>query len=217
LLGISEADERNIFRKSFGPELQKTLNMAMFEIVGDDFTPTLLENMKEIVGHVIRSYRLSNDLVNEFAAPLYSRAVRIINDKAPSGVPSSQQMEQLDALRDLLGLTKDDTYGPHVEVFGSAYKSGVLEAMGATGVIRKEFREPLVDLRNRLGVSEEAAKKLFLEAVQEKMAPMVEWVVLELERTILTPAQLSQKRQKDFGEDYFKTGKGASVRFLISC
>jgi hypothetical protein len=87
--------------------------------------------------------------------------------------------------------------------------------MGATGVIRQEFREPLVDLRHRLGVSDDAAKKLFLEAVKEKMAPMIEWIVLELERTILTPAQLSQKRQKDFGEDYFKTGKGASVSVIL--
>jgi hypothetical protein len=38
---------------------------------------------------------------------------------------------------------------------------------------------------------------------------MVEWVVLELERTMLTAEQLSRKRQKDFGEDYFKSGKGA--------
>jgi len=216
MLGITDADETNTFRKLFGPELQRTLSMAMFEIVGDDFTPTLLENMKELVRDVIKNYRLSADLVYEYAAPLYSRAVRMINDKAPSGVPTSQQMDQLNALRDLLGLSKDDTYGPHVEVFGAAYKSGVLEAMGATGVIRKEFREPLVDLRNRLGVSEEAAKKLFLEAVEEKMAPMIEWIVLELERTILTPAQLSQKRQKDFGEDYFKTGKGASVNIFHS-
>ena len=28
---------------------------------------------------------------------------------------------------------------------------------------------------------------------------------------MLTAEQLAQKRQKDFGEDYFKTGKGADV------
>ena len=120
-------------------------------------------------------------------------------------------MEQLDALRDLMGMTKEDTYPAHMDVFGSAYKSGILESMGSTGIIRPELRDPLVDLRNRLGVSEEAGKKLFLEAVEERFLPMVDWVVLELERTMLTAEQLAQKRQKDFGEDYFKTGKGASV------
>jgi hypothetical protein len=38
---------------------------------------------------------------------------------------------------------------------------------------------------------------------------MVEWIVLELERTMLTAEQLARKRDKDFGEDYFKSGKGA--------
>ena len=87
--------------------------------------------------------------------------------------------------------------------------------MGTTGIIRPEFRQPLVDLRNRLGVSEEAANKLFLEAAEERMIPMVEWIVLELERTMLTAEQLAQKRQIDYGEDYFKSGKGASVSLTL--
>ena len=64
-------------------------------------------------------------------------------------------------------------------------------------------------------MSEEDSRKLFLEAMEERMVPMVEWVVLELERTMLTAEQLSRKRQKDFGEDYFKSGKGADVSFFV--
>ena len=123
-------------------------------------------------------------------------------------------MTQLNALRDLLGLSKEDTYSSHLAVFGAAYKSSVLESMGSTGIITKEYREPLDDLRDRLGVSEEASRALFLEAVEERFKPMVEWVVLELERTMLTAEQLANKRQRDYGEDYFKTGKGADVSAL---
>ena len=125
-------------------------------------------------------------------------------------------MSQLDALRDLLGMTEDSTYGAHLDVFGNKYKTSVLESMGSTGVITKEYREPLDNLRARLGVSEEDSKALYLEAMEERMIPMVEWIVLELERTMLTADQLAQKRQKDFGEDYFKTGKGADVSFFMS-
>ncbi len=81
MLGISDADEADEFRLAFGPELQKTLNMAMFEIMGDDFTEKLVENMKESVDKVISDYRLTDDLVAEYAAPIYMKAVTIVNDK----------------------------------------------------------------------------------------------------------------------------------------
>lgn len=41
------------------------------------------------------------------------------------------------------------------------------------------------------------------------MVPMVEWIILELERTMLMQDQLSKKRDKIFGENCFKTGKDA--------
>jgi hypothetical protein len=86
--------------------------------------------------------------------------------------------------------------------------------MSVTGVIRPEFREPLEDLRTRLGVSEKAARGIFLDAVKERMVPMVEWIVSEMEKTIFTQQQLSQRRGKDLGEDYFQSGKGADVSII---
>ena len=107
----------------------------------------------------------------------------------------------------------EDTYPSHMEYFGSVYRKSLLEAMGSTGVIRPEFREPLNELNERLGVSEDNTKQIFLEAVKEKMVPMVEWVVSEFERTQLTQQQLAQRRKKDMGEVLFQTGKGATVRY----
>ena len=40
------------------------------------------------------------------------------------------------------------------------------------------------------------------------MVPMVEWNVLELERTMLTTEQLASKKDTDFGEDFQDGGKG---------
>ena len=81
MLGISDSDEASEFRMNFGPELQKTLNMAMLEIIGDDFTTDLVTNLKEVVDTVVTDYKLSPALVAEFAAPIYSRAVSAISDK----------------------------------------------------------------------------------------------------------------------------------------
>lgn len=110
-----------------------------------------------------------------------------------------------------MNLPLKDTFPSHMEFFGNTYRKSVLEAMGSTGVIRPEFRGPLTELRSRLGVSEENSRQIFLEAVKEKMVPMVEWIVGEFERTQLSQQQLSQRRKKDMGEDLFQTGKGATV------
>jgi len=209
MLGITDDDQAVEFRMNFGPELQKSLNMAMFEIMGDDFTPDLIKNLKEIIDKTVNDYKLSESLVAEFAAPIYMRATSIVNDKSPSGVPSTESTKQLSALRDLLGMSVEDTYGAHLDIFGNQYKQSVSESMGSTGVVTEEYREPLETLRERLGVSEEASRQLYLEAMDERMKPMVEWIVLELERTMLSAEQLAQKRQTDYGEDYFKSGKGA--------
>ena len=120
----------------------------------------------------------------------------------------------LEALQDLFKLEKADTYEPHMEYFGSVYRKSVVEAMGSTGVIRPEFRDALDDLRSRLGVRDEDGKKIFLEALEQQMIPMVEWINSEMERQQLTQQQLAQRRGKDMGQDVFQTGKGADVRIL---
>lgn len=136
----------------------------------------------------------------------------LIFEQDPGGVPTKESCKALEALRDMFTVPIADTYPAHMEYFGSVYRKSVLEAMGSTGVIRPEFRGPLEDLRDRLGVSEENCKEIFLEAVKEKMVPMIEWIVSEFERTQLSQQQLSQRRKKDMGEDLFQTGKGATVR-----
>jgi len=215
MLGIGDAEAQIQFRKSFGPALSKELQIAVFEVTGDDYTPALVENLKKKIDAVIENYRLPADMVKEFAASNYNKAVEIINQKSPSGIPTPERMEALDKLRDLLQLEKEATYAPHMQCFGRSYRTGVLEALGGTGVIRPEFRQPLDDLRDRLGLPEDATKKIFLEAIEEKMIPMVEFLGTELERTMLTQQQLAQKKGKDFGEDMFKSGKGAAGRLGI--
>lgn len=102
-----------------------------------------------------------------------------------------------------------------MEFFGPIYEKSVLEAMGSTGVIAPDYRKSIDKLRGRLGLSEAASQQLYLAAIEEKMKPMVEWIVSEMERTMLSQQQLSQRRKKDMGEDLFQTGKGADVSTVL--
>ena len=131
--------------------------------------------------------------------------------QSPAGIPTEEMNDALVALRDMLKLSKEDTYSAHMESFGAVYKKSILEAMGSTGVIRPEFREALSDLRDRLGVREDDTKELFLEAVEEKFVPMIKWINDEMERTMLTQKQIAERRGKDMGQDMFQSGKAADV------
>jgi len=165
--------------------------------------------MQKKVDDVMTNYRLTEDFLREVGATFYAKAVALVSESAPGGIPTEDLSAALEAIGQLAKIEKEDTYPSHMEYFGSVYKKSVLEAMGTTGVIRPEFRDPLEDLRSRLGVSEADSKSLFLEAIEEKMVPMVKWVGSEMERTMLSQKELSQRRNKDMGEDVFQTGKGA--------
>jgi hypothetical protein len=209
LLGITDIQAEIEARGAFGPELQKVLQQATIEIVSD-YTPELAKNMEDEINEVLQNYRLSDDFLREVGATFYTKAVDMVSNKSPGGIPTKEMTGSLDALRDLFKLKKEETHSAHMEAFGSVYKKSVLEAMGTTGVIREEFRESLDTLRERLGVSDEDCYNLYLEAIEEKMKPMVEWIGSEMERTMLSQQQLSQRRGKDMGEDLFQSGKGAN-------
>ena len=211
MLGLRETVVEDEVRAYFGPQLQNVLASATSEICRGNTTDVLLQTLKDKVNKVIDDYQLDEAMVRNYAGPLYDRAVIDIGANAPGGVPTSEQVATLASLRSLLNVSDESAYPSHLETFGAAYKKGIKEALGTTGVIREEFRGPLEDLRQRIGVSEEAAQEIYLDALGERMKPMVEFIANEMERLVLTKEQLAQKRGVDFGEDYFKDGSKASV------
>jgi hypothetical protein len=211
MLGISEEEGVGQIRAYFGPELQSVLTMATEEIMRGNPTDELLKNLKEKVDKVINDYKLDEEMVKSYAGPLYSRAVDDIGNNSPGGIPSKDEVATLASLRTLLNIAEEETYEVHGNTFGAAYKKAIKEALGTTGVIREEFRQPLEDFRSRLGMSDSAAKEIYMEAIGERMEPMMKYISNEMERLVLTNEQLAQKRGQDFGEDYFKDGQKASV------
>jgi hypothetical protein len=208
LLGINDQQADAEARALFGPELQKVMQTAMTEIVAD-YTPALADNMKEKLDATVTNFRLTDCFVRQVGATFYAKAVSLVADKSPGGIPTKDLYKALESLQQLYRLDRNDLYEAHMESFGPVYKKSVLEAMGTTGVIRPEFREPLNELQDRLGVSAEACKTLFLEAVKEKLIPMASWIGSEMERTMLSQVELSRRRGKDMGEDIFQSGRGA--------
>ncbi|KAL7547372.1 hypothetical protein ACHAWF_013551 [Thalassiosira exigua] len=210
MLGLSEEEGINQVRAYFGPELQSSLSSAADEILRGNVTDDLLANLKANVDKVIEDYKLDEEMVRAYSGPIYGRAVEEIASNTPGGIPSKDEVETLASLRKLLGIPDEDVHEVHGNAFGPAYKKGIKEALGTTGVIREEFRAPLEELRDRLGMSDDMANEVYLEAVGERMKPMVEFIAREMERLVLTNEQLSQKRGQDYGEDYFKDGSKAS-------
>jgi hypothetical protein len=209
LLGITDQQAEIESRSAFGPKLRKILNNTITEIV-EDYTPKLRDNMKKEIEQTLENYHLTEEFLRETGIGYYTKAVEMVSEKSPSGIPTRELSDALAALRDLFRLTEEECAPAHMENFGEIYKKSVVEAMGTTGVIRPEFRKSLEDLQARLGVTEANTKKLFLDAVEEKFIPMVKWIGSEMERTMLTQQQLAQRRGKDMGEDLFQTGKGAT-------
>jgi hypothetical protein len=167
--------------------------------------------MKKKIDEAMAKYRLSEYFLRELGVTYYAKAVAQISAKAPGGVPTKEMNEALQALQAMFKIDKADTYASHMEYFGAVYRKSIIEAMGSTGVIRDDLKDSLSKLRDRLGVRERDTKELFLDAIEEKFVPMVEWINSEMERTMLNQKQLSERRGRDMGEDMFQSGKVADV------
>jgi len=207
MLGIDEETTVDVSAIVCGPVCEKALKETADEVTaGDDVSSEIIENLKKSNSELIARMKVPSDLILKYKCEIYKNYLRFVNQNSPSGIPSSMFAERLATLQQLFDLDSTETIPMHVATFGPAYKKSVLEAMGITGVINPEYREPLNQLRDRLGVGSEEANKLFLSAISDKIVPMFQRIESELERQFLTKEQLARKRGKDIGEDMFKGG-----------
>ena len=78
---------------------------------------------------------------------------------------------------------------------------------------RLGYRLPLAHLAEEtlgIGIGETDARRIWIGAVTAKMTPMIEFLVAEFERSVLSKQQLSQKTGKDQGEDLI-SGEGGQL------
>mmetsp|Transcript_21955 Transcript_21955/g.44861 ORF Transcript_21955/g.44861 Transcript_21955/m.44861 type:complete len:1186 (-) Transcript_21955:71-3628(-) len=210
ILGVPESEINFEYKQYFCPDLQKALTAATEEVAKGNATSALVDTYKAEIQQMKADYRLDNDMVVFYSAPLYNEALYKIAGKAPGGIPTKDDVNTLKCLQDLLDIDEVNAQRVASEVFADTYKKAIKEALGSTGIIAEEYRKPLDDLKDRLGMSEEECREIYVRAMSEKFKPMVEFISNEMERLVLTQDQLSQKRGIDYGEDYFKSGKSAS-------
>lgn len=74
----------------------------------------------------------------------------MVSERTPSSIPTKDYSVQLAAVRELLGLEEEDTRRTYLAMFGKAYRTRLLDAIGPTRVTRPEFRAPLNELMGRL-------------------------------------------------------------------
>lgn len=82
--------------------------------------------------------------------------------------------------------------------------------MGATGVVIAEYRAKLDELAERLGLTVRSAKAMFHAAIRQRMGPMMQQIMYEFERSVLSKEELARKTGRDAGEDVLgaKGGNG---------
>ncbi len=117
----------------------------------DDVTPELIQQLKSRITNIIQTYRIPMDLVHKYQCEIYKNYLRFVHQNSPSGIPSAmfaQRLAHLQQLFDTMDSTQD-IIPMHVATFGPSYKKSVLEAMGITGVILPEYRQPLQKLHIR--------------------------------------------------------------------
>ena len=215
MLGIVESDVAFEFKSYFGPELAKSLTSASEEISKGNATPELIKTLKDDIDRVIVDYRLDDELVKFYSYPLYREAAIEVALRSPGGIPSKDDIHTLESLQKLLDVDKDTAQEVACDAYADTYKKAIKEALGSTGVIAEEYRKPLDELRGRLGMSEEKCTEIYVSAMSERFKPMVEYIAGEMERLVLTQDQLAQKRGKDYGQDYFKSGSSANVSTFV--
>lgn len=207
LLAMTDDDVADAARANAGPLLEAELRRVALELTGDDWTPALADNLAARLDRLVRTTRAPPSLLREYAVVSYREALDIVALKNP--VPSAADRRQLESLRTVLSLDLErDASSLHAVAFGAVYKKSVQESMGATGVVLEAYRAPLEQLVERLELDQADARRLYLEAVADRLKPMVRLLANELERSLLTQEQLAKKTGKDQGQDVFKDGDG---------
>mmetsp|Transcript_58067 Transcript_58067/g.67793 ORF Transcript_58067/g.67793 Transcript_58067/m.67793 type:complete len:1143 (+) Transcript_58067:153-3581(+) len=204
LLGLSDEDADDESSLICAPLIQKDLEAGMKRITQEwDFAEEMVGPLAESSLDLIGMLKVQEGVVNKYRDSLYFQFLKYVAANSPMGIPSTTDSTKLLNLRTYFNYTPTQINAFHLETFGPTYKKSILEAMGITGIMLPEYREALVNLRDRLTLTERDAQTLFEEVIASKVKPMTGRIVMEMERTMMTKKQLSDKRKKDMGEDVY--------------
>jgi len=208
LLELSEADEEAARVEVCQPRLHKLYDDSIKQTEADP--AVTLQKAKVEVNSKMALFRLPAEAVEETALKVYKGRI----DRVAGRVIKAPEKDQLDAARGFLELTESDVRLTHLKAFGKIYEASVDEAMGRQGIMSPEAKEALQQLRERLGISEDDATKIFHGTVEERLKDMMSDVREAWEEATYTKEaliQINKERGKDIGDDPSADGSGAEL------
>jgi len=201
LFSISTKNATEVYSAVVGPLLTNELRNIVEK---KDFST---EN-KEKIQNLLLSLKIENRIAVEVNSAIYQEFLKNVLNKG--NFPTQKEKEALEDLRTFLSLTWDNVQIFHDTQAEPLYRKSVMEALGATGIIPKNYWEGLENLRQRLFVSEKKAKEIFYACVKEKLR-------IGFEKAISDNKQKNQPRgleNGDSGDDPTIT-KGAGTALGI--
>jgi len=201
---ISDKENEEIYNGIVGPLLSDQIKKIIEEKNYNEEKKNEIEKkiselkIKEKTAIIIKS-----DIYQVFLKNIFSKET----------IPSQKESNELGELRKFLSLEWKAIQLYHDQCGEQIYRKSVLEAMGATGIIPKNYWEGLENVRIRLFMSEKKAKEIFYSAVKEKLR-------MGFEKAISDNRNKSQGKQtesSDSGEDpTVVKGAGTSLGITVT-
>ncbi|CAM9178612.1 unnamed protein product [Pylaiella littoralis] len=204
LLDINEIQQVKAYRDAAGPRVLRQLTESVQSGLETGKFP---KEAKEANEALIESFKIPYVVIAEQAKHLYKTTLAAYakNDR----IITADEKETLDKMADFLSMEASAVDEIHAELCSSTFQKAVAESMGATGVVEARFRSKLDELAVRLGLSLESAKLMFHAAIRQRMGPMIQQIMYEFERSVLSKDQLARKTGKDMGDDVMGSEAGS--------
>ena len=195
VLDLSEAESTSVYQAAAGPLFRKAVQKA---VEGD----ALGASQKDELSESLSNLALPAEVTAAISVEVYTTKLRGFAGEGK--IMNEEQAGQLATLRGFLDIQMEQVYDAHAEVCSPAYRNSVREVMGVTGIIPDEYWDGLQKLRDRLGLSEEAAQGLFAVEVTQKMKEFGTKAVDAMQEKMA-----QQQGQAPSGDDPYVDGTGS--------
>uniref|UniRef100_A0A7S0Y213 Uncharacterized protein n=1 Tax=Hemiselmis andersenii TaxID=464988 RepID=A0A7S0Y213_HEMAN len=201
LFGMSAKESSEIYKITAGPLLENEIKKVLEKKAFD-------EENKNKINEIILSLKIEESLSLEIKCSIYQDTLKQILLK--ESFPTQKEQEELENFRKFLSLRWVDVQEFHDSLSEIPYQKSINEALGATGIIPKNYWEGLENLRKRLRMSEEKAKEIFYRSIKDKLRIGLEKAISDNKKK----AQPKGSESGDSGEDPTVT-KGAGTALGI--
>lgn len=150
--------------------IPKTRQFILDSIRADKFNP----DAKQMYMSKLSECGVSGDAWQATALNIFHEEMKRV---AVRPVPTQEEMDRLDRVRDFLDLSAEDASAAYVDQLGEKYRKAAEESLTADGGISMEYAFGLQRLRNRLSLTLDDAVLLFALEVKERFAPVVKGLV----------------------------------------